>query len=124
MGLSSGLSANTVGFVCSQPMRCGQGALLRCREACAALLNCGEHTCLQVCHDGACQPCQVQVQQGESESAELTENKVFVFVPFCYYLLIFSACFCGVTHREALCGTDKEGFDGSGHFSCGKQCGM
>lgn len=63
-----------MGGFCSQPMRCGQGTLLRCQEACATLLNCGEHACIQVCHDGACQPCQIQVQQGESASAELTEN--------------------------------------------------
>eukprot|EP00066_Takifugu_rubripes_P017064 XP_011606330.1 PREDICTED: transcriptional repressor NF-X1 isoform X1 [Takifugu rubripes] len=79
----------------SQPTRCGQGTLLRCQEACGAQLNCGEHACAQVCHGGACQPCQLQVQQ---------------------------VCYCGCSHREALCGTDKEGFDGSGHFSCGKQC--
>ncbi|CAG10245.1 unnamed protein product [Tetraodon nigroviridis] len=81
----------------SQPMRCGQGTLLRCQEACSALLNCGEHTCPQVCHPGACQPCQIQVQQ---------------------------VCYCGVSRRGSLCGADKEGFDGSGHFSCGKQCEM
>lgn len=63
------------GVFCSQPMRCGQGTLLRCQEACSALLSCGEHACLQVCHDGACRPCQIQVQQGESASAETTERR-------------------------------------------------
>lgn len=80
----------------SQPMRCGQGAVLRCDKVCGALLNCGKHSCTQVCHSGACQPCQLQVQQ---------------------------VCYCGVTPREVSCGTDKEGFDGSGHFSCQKICG-
>ncbi|XP_035508024.1 transcriptional repressor NF-X1 [Morone saxatilis] len=81
----------------SQPMRCGQGAVLQCDKVCGAVLNCAEHTCAQVCHRGACQPCQLQVQQ---------------------------VCYCGVTIREVLCGTDKDGFDGSGHFSCQKICGM
>lgn len=47
-------------------MRCGQGTVLQCDKVCGALLNCAEHTCTQVCHSGACQPCQLQVQQGES----------------------------------------------------------
>lgn len=71
----------------SQPMRCGQGTVLQCDKVCAALLKCAKHTCSQVCHSGACQPCQLQVQQ---------------------------VCYCGVTTREVLCGTDKDGFDGSG----------
>lgn len=53
-------------YLCSQPMRCGQGTVLQCDKVCGALLNCAEHTCTQVCHSGACQPCQLQVQQGES----------------------------------------------------------
>lgn len=80
----------------SQPMRCGQGAVLQCDKVCGALLNCAEHNCAQVCHGGACQPCQLQVQQ---------------------------MCYCSVTARKVLCGTDKEAFDGSGHFSCQKICG-
>uniref|UniRef100_A0A3Q1H6B9 Transcriptional repressor NF-X1 n=1 Tax=Anabas testudineus TaxID=64144 RepID=A0A3Q1H6B9_ANATE len=80
----------------SQPVRCGQATLLQCDKVCSALLNCAEHTCTQVCHSGACQPCPQQVQQ---------------------------LCYCGVTSRQVPCGTDKEGFDGSGHFSCQKICG-
>ncbi|XP_014862688.1 PREDICTED: transcriptional repressor NF-X1-like [Poecilia mexicana] len=79
----------------SQPMRCGQASVLQCGSVCGALLNCGEHSCAQVCHSGACQPCQQQVQQ---------------------------VCYCGMTPRTVLCGTDKEGFDGTGHFSCQKVC--
>uniref|UniRef100_A0A665VLT8 Nuclear transcription factor, X-box binding 1 n=1 Tax=Echeneis naucrates TaxID=173247 RepID=A0A665VLT8_ECHNA len=74
----------------SQPMRCGQATVLQCDRVCGSLLNCAKHTCAQVCHSGVCQPCQLQVQQ---------------------------VCYCGVTTRQELCGTDKEGFDGSGHFS-------
>ncbi|KAM7369762.1 hypothetical protein PAMP_011056 [Pampus punctatissimus] len=80
----------------SQPMRCGQATVLQCDKVCGAVLNCADHTCTQVCHSGACQPCQLQLQQ---------------------------VCYCGVTSREVLCGTDKDGFDGSGHFSCQKICG-
>ncbi|XP_069015721.1 transcriptional repressor NF-X1 [Embiotoca jacksoni] len=80
----------------SQPMRCGQASLLQCDKVCGARLNCAEHDCAQVCHGGTCQPCQMQVRQ---------------------------VCYCGVATREALCGMDKEGFNGSGHFSCQKICG-
>ncbi|XP_034562203.1 transcriptional repressor NF-X1 [Notolabrus celidotus] len=80
----------------SQPMRCGQGTVLQCDKVCGALINCAEHSCAEVCHSGACPPCQLQVQQ---------------------------VCYCGVTPRDVACGTDKEGFDGSGHFSCQKICG-
>ncbi|XP_030635856.1 transcriptional repressor NF-X1 [Chanos chanos] len=80
----------------SKQVRCSQTAALHCEEVCGAKLNCGEHTCAQVCHDGPCQPCQLRVQQ---------------------------VCYCGVVFREVACGTDKESFDGSGHFSCRKPCG-
>lgn len=42
----------------------------------------------------------------------------------CVLCFFSSVCYCGVTTRQVLCGTDKEGFDGSGHFSCEKICGM
>uniref|UniRef100_A0A3B3B700 Transcriptional repressor NF-X1 n=1 Tax=Oryzias melastigma TaxID=30732 RepID=A0A3B3B700_ORYME len=77
----------------SQPMRCGQAAVLRCDRVCAAVLNCGEHSCTQRCHAGPCEPCQLQIQQ---------------------------VCHCGVTTREVPCGTDT---DSSGHFSCQNPCG-
>lgn len=80
----------------SQPMRCGQATVLKCDKVCGATLNCTEHTCTQVCHRETCQPCQLEVQQ---------------------------VCYCGVTTRKVLCGTNKDGFDGSGHFSCQKVCG-
>ncbi|XP_042366487.1 transcriptional repressor NF-X1 [Plectropomus leopardus] len=79
----------------SQPMRCGQSTVLQCDKVCGAFLNCAKHTCTEVCHSGACKPCQLQVQQ---------------------------VCYCGVTTRKVLCGTDKDEFDGSGHFSCQKLC--
>lgn len=85
--VSSGVSTKRtfLGGFCSQPTRCGQGTLLRCQEACGALLNCGEHACVQVCHDGACQPCQLQVQQGEYRTAELLENnRVLVVTVLCF----------------------------------------
>ncbi|KAM9712729.1 transcriptional repressor NF-X1 [Menidia menidia] len=80
----------------SQPMRCGQAAALQCGAVCDAALNCGQHRCTQVCHGGACQPCQLQVQQ---------------------------VCYCGATTRTVPCGSDTEGFDGSGYFCCQKLCG-
>ncbi|KAI4886983.1 hypothetical protein NFI96_023477 [Prochilodus magdalenae] len=80
----------------SKQVRCSQTESLRCEQVCGALLNCAEHSCSQICHQGQCQPCQLRVQQ---------------------------VCFCGVVHREVPCGTDRSSFDGTGHFSCNKQCG-
>ncbi|KAJ3611551.1 hypothetical protein NHX12_021566 [Muraenolepis orangiensis] len=80
----------------SQPVRCGQGAVLQCSSVCGAILNCTQHTCTQVCHAGSCHLCQLEVKQ---------------------------VCFCGDVDREVPCGTDQEGTDGPGHFSCQKICG-
>ncbi|KAK1796942.1 hypothetical protein P4O66_008255, partial [Electrophorus voltai] len=80
----------------SKQVRCSQVDGLRCEQVCSALLNCAEHYCVQICHQGPCEPCQLRVQQ---------------------------VCYCGVTHREVACGTDRDGFDGSGHFTCHKLCG-
>ncbi|XP_053716490.1 transcriptional repressor NF-X1 [Synchiropus splendidus] len=80
----------------SQPVRCGQSTVLRCENVCSTLLNCGKHTCTEVCHSGPCQPCQLQVQQ---------------------------VCFCGVTTREVLCDEGKNEVEGSGQFSCEHLCG-
>lgn len=63
-------------YLCSQPVRCGQGTVLQCDKVCGALLNCAEHTCAQVCHSGSCQPCQRQVQQGESHCASTAPHNV------------------------------------------------
>lgn len=78
----------------SQPVRCGQGSVLRCDSVCGLTLNCGKHTCAQVCHSGVCEPCQIQVDQ---------------------------VCYCSVSSRKVLCSTN-DGFDGTGHFSCQKLC--
>lgn len=80
----------------SKQVRCSQAESLRCEQVCGALLNCAEHPCTQICHQGLCPPCQLRVQQ---------------------------VCYCGVVHREVPCGTDRDRFDGSGHFSCNKPCG-
>uniref|UniRef100_A0A8C4Z5I2 Nuclear transcription factor, X-box binding 1 n=1 Tax=Gadus morhua TaxID=8049 RepID=A0A8C4Z5I2_GADMO len=80
----------------SQPVRCGQAAVLQCTSVCGAILNCTQHTCAQVCHAGTCQPCQLEVQQ---------------------------VCYCGAVERQVLCGTDRDASDGTGHFSCQKTCG-
>ncbi|XP_072544158.1 transcriptional repressor NF-X1 [Salminus brasiliensis] len=80
----------------SKQVRCSQTDFLRCEQVCGALLNCAEHRCTQICHQGICQPCQLLVQQ---------------------------VCYCGVVHREVPCGTNRDSFDGIGHFSCNKPCG-
>ncbi|XP_030060668.1 transcriptional repressor NF-X1 isoform X1 [Microcaecilia unicolor] len=80
----------------SHSVRCGQSGAIHCTNVCENPLNCGEHSCAEVCHAGKCQPCQQSVQQ---------------------------ACYCGGSSRDVLCGTDKDNYDGFGNFSCQKQCG-
>ncbi|KAG2458454.1 transcriptional repressor NF-X1 [Polypterus senegalus] len=79
----------------SQSVRCGQSTTINCSNSCGAILNCGKHSCSQVCHSGKCEPCQLQVNQ---------------------------VCYCGASSREVPCGTDKELYDGNGNFSCLKPC--
>ncbi|KAG8442538.1 hypothetical protein GDO86_011368 [Hymenochirus boettgeri] len=80
----------------SQSVRCGQTSSLHCTNVCGTALNCGEHSCTQVCHAGKCSSCQQIIHQ---------------------------ACYCGGSSRDVPCGTDKDNYDGFGNFSCQKQCG-
>ncbi|KAF7706181.1 transcriptional repressor NF-X1 [Silurus meridionalis] len=80
----------------SKQVRCSQTGALCCDQECGAQLNCKKHHCTQICHQGLCQPCQLQVQQ---------------------------VCYCGAMQREEACGTDSASFDGFGYFSCNKPCG-
>uniref|UniRef100_A0A4W3JUM6 Nuclear transcription factor, X-box binding 1 n=1 Tax=Callorhinchus milii TaxID=7868 RepID=A0A4W3JUM6_CALMI len=79
----------------SQSVRCGQAGAIQCNNVCDNLLNCGKHTCAQVCHAGKCQPCLLTVQQD---------------------------CYCRSSSREVLCGTDNEAYNNTGYFSCQKPC--
>lgn len=68
--------------------------MLHCQETCSTLLNCGEHACIQVCHGGACQPCQLQVQQGEFGSSGLRENiriVVVIVISSVYFQCVIAA---------------------------------
>nr|XP_009663477.1 PREDICTED: transcriptional repressor NF-X1 [Struthio camelus australis] len=80
----------------SHSVRCGQSTAIRCSNVCGNTLNCGKHSCTQVCHAGKCSPCQLTVQQ---------------------------VCYCGSNFKDVLCGTKEEFSDGFGNFSCQKICG-
>uniref|UniRef100_A0A8C6ZAY9 Nuclear transcription factor, X-box binding 1 n=1 Tax=Nothoprocta perdicaria TaxID=30464 RepID=A0A8C6ZAY9_NOTPE len=80
----------------SHSVRCGQSTAIRCSNVCGNTLNCGKHSCAQVCHAGKCSPCQLVVQQ---------------------------VCYCGSNFKDVLCGTKEEFSDGFGNFSCQKICG-
>jgi len=54
-----------VSFLYSHSVRCGQSTKIRCSNVCGNTLNCGKHSCTQVCHAGKCSPCQLTVQQGK-----------------------------------------------------------
>ncbi|NXX28956.1 NFX1 protein, partial [Nicator chloris] len=80
----------------SHSVRCGQSTKIHCSNVCGNTLNCGKHSCTQVCHAGKCSPCQLTVQQ---------------------------VCYCGSNYKEVLCGSKEEFFDGFGSFSCQNICG-
>ncbi|NXG04460.1 NFX1 protein, partial [Sakesphorus luctuosus] len=80
----------------SHSVRCGQSTKIHCSNVCGNTLNCGKHSCTQVCHAGKCSPCQLTVQQ---------------------------VCYCGSTFKEVLCGSKEEFSDGFGSFSCQNICG-
>ncbi|KAF2980452.1 hypothetical protein EK904_014096 [Melospiza melodia maxima] len=80
----------------SHSVRCGQSTKIHCSNVCGNTLNCGKHSCTQVCHSGKCSPCQLTVQQ---------------------------VCYCGSNFKEVLCGSKEEFSDGFGSFSCQNICG-
>ncbi|XP_059705376.1 transcriptional repressor NF-X1 isoform X11 [Haemorhous mexicanus] len=80
----------------SHSVRCGQSTKIHCSNVCGNSLNCGKHSCTQVCHSGKCSPCQLTVQQ---------------------------VCYCGRNFKEVLCGSKEEFSDGFGSFSCQNICG-
>ncbi|NXO65800.1 NFX1 protein, partial [Phainopepla nitens] len=80
----------------SHSVRCGQSTKIHCSNVCGNTLNCGKHSCTQVCHAGKCSPCQLTVQQ---------------------------VCYCGSSFKEVLCGSEEEFSDGFGSFSCQNICG-
>ena len=72
------------------------GAKVSCKEICGKKLNCAEHTCKSVCHEGPCDDCDVIHTQ---------------------------TCFCETkTTRDVLCGdvTVEDQFYGG--FSCKNEC--
>ncbi|XP_033010257.1 transcriptional repressor NF-X1 isoform X3 [Lacerta agilis] len=81
----------------SHSVRCGHSTAIQCTNICGNVLNCGTHSCTQICHSGKCQPCELTVKQ---------------------------VCYCGSTSREVLCGTSEDHF--SCLRTCGKKlsCGM
>ncbi|KAJ6826920.1 NF-X1-type zinc finger protein NFXL1 [Iris pallida] len=64
-----------------------------CSGTCDKMLPCGAHRCKETCHEGACPPCLVRVDQ---------------------------RCRCGSSHRMVECYVSTEEKDG---FVCDKQCG-
>lgn len=61
--------------------RCCDGDCPPCSEICDRKLRCRNHKCPSPCHRGSCAPCPVMVK---------------------------ISCFCGETHFEVPCGTEKE----------------
>ncbi len=49
---------------CRLILKCSQATKVKCTEVCDKVLNCGRHSCRQVCHPGSCEPCDEDVHQG------------------------------------------------------------
>lgn len=73
--------------------RCCDGNCPPCSEICGRKLPCRNHKCPSPCHQGPCAPCP---------------------------LMVTISCFCGETHFEVPCGTEKE----QKPPRCRKQCSI
>nr|XP_006818524.1 PREDICTED: transcriptional repressor NF-X1-like [Saccoglossus kowalevskii] len=79
-----------------KPIRCGTVSAIHCDAICGKTLNCGLHSCEEVCHAASCKDCTVMNKQ---------------------------ECYCGRSNREVVCGTKMEPpGDGPGFFSCQEKC--
>ena len=47
-----------------QTVKCCQPSSVKCTQTCEKVLNCGRHQCQQLCHQGQCEPCDVEITQG------------------------------------------------------------
>ncbi|XP_071480371.1 transcriptional repressor NF-X1-like [Diadema antillarum] len=79
-----------------QTVRCGSQKEIRCQQPCEKLLNCGSHSCQEICHSGPCQPCEEVVVQ---------------------------ACYCGRAKREVACTEETARENPAGSYSCMTVCG-
>lgn len=68
-----------------------------CTKICKKLLNCGKHTCLSICHDGSCGPCEQNVE---------------------------NTCYCGMERREQVCGTSRSSFSCENPCAFKYDCGI
>ncbi|ESO86262.1 hypothetical protein LOTGIDRAFT_129545 [Lottia gigantea] len=75
-----------------QTVRCGLNIGLKCDHECGKMLNCGKHTCLVICHSGACQTCTQSFKQ---------------------------ECYGKHSSREVLCGSSE---DQEISYSCSHPC--
>lgn len=76
----------------SRIMQCSQKDVIKCSEICAKTLNCGIHSCPDICHFDDCHACEEKVDQ---------------------------KCFCGKEKREVFCDlTSLQNLK----YSCDKVC--
>ncbi|XP_041478842.1 transcriptional repressor NF-X1-like [Lytechinus variegatus] len=78
-----------------QTVRCGTQNEIRCQKKCGKLLNCGRHTCEEICHKGQCSPCEEKIVQ---------------------------ECYCGGASREVDCQQEVSSTNTKGSYSCLTVC--
>lgn len=49
----------------SHSVKCSSIEVFRCSNVCERQLNCGKHSCQEVCHAGPCEPCKEVIKQGK-----------------------------------------------------------
>lgn len=76
----------------SQTVKCALEKPLLCEAICNKILNCGVHYCEKSCHAGACEPCELKIEQ---------------------------VCFCKKQRREVDCIPENQGVL---EFSCNGIC--
>ena len=77
-------------------VKCSSSKAPACMTECAKILNCGVHACTQVCHTGACLPCDIDVEL---------------------------CCFSHSTPNQVKCGSAELSRAVDLKHSCGLKCG-
>ena len=53
---------------------------MKCSEVCDKVLNCGKHSCKQVCHPGSCSPCEEEIHQGNAKDSRDTYHLSLIYI--------------------------------------------
>jgi NF-X1-type zinc finger protein NFXL1 len=94
------------GSTTATEMRCSAVSDFRCEKICNKLLSCGEHSCSQICCDGACGPCPFSIRIKTCPCGKTEERNIECggTVPPCGQTCD-KVLSCGVHHCAERCHT-------------------